>query len=69
MNVTELKNLIIKFYNTDFNKFKEIMEECGLTGEGYLLEKFEDFKRDGVDFLAKLDDRTAECFLDKFLKN
>lgn len=68
MNFKELKGLISKFYNTNFNKFQAILENCGLTGEDYLLEKFQDFKRDGVDFLAKLDDRTAEHFLKEIQK-
>jgi len=71
LNAENLKKLSIKCYNTDFFEFKEIFEEAiGMKNlhENYVLEKFELFQREGLDFLTRLDDETAEIFLNQLIE-
>jgi len=71
IDIDALKKLITVCYNLNFKNFKKILEEAMQVKEvheDYALEKFEVFKREGVDFLNRLDDATAERFLNELLK-
>jgi len=71
IDINVLKKLIILCYNLNFEDFKKILEKAMRVKEvhkDYALEKFEIFKKEGVDFLNRLDDATAERFLNELFE-
>lgn len=71
IDLNTLKKLIKICYNLTFKDFKKILEEALDVYEvhsDYALEKFEIFKKEGVDFLNRLDDATAERFLNELFE-
>ena len=71
LNAENLKKLSIVCYNINFFEFKEIFEKAINSEnlhENYVLEKFEAFQREGLDWLLRLDNRTAQKFLNQLIQ-
>ena len=71
LSYKSIKKLSQICYNIDFNKFKNMMKTALRVYElddSYAEEKFQAFKLEGLDWLCRLDDETAERFFKELIK-